>query len=46
MPNKLLPNPAPPVRDIHAWETLVLHVATSRLDREKTTNGLSVLLLA
>lgn len=42
--NNLLPNPAAPAQHIDAWETLVLDVAASRLNREQTTEHLRVLL--
>ena len=38
--NGLLLDPQAPSRDIDAWETLVLDVAASRLDREQTTSRL------
>lgn len=38
--NELLPDPGAPLRDIDAWEALVLDVAASRIDRETTTGRL------
>ena len=42
--NGLLLNPQAPSSDIDAWESLVLDVAASRLDREQTTSRLKGLL--
>lgn len=42
--NGLLPDPGAPQRKIDAWETLVLDVAASRLDRDGTTRRLKPLL--
>lgn len=42
--NGLLPDDGLPSRDIDAWENLVLDVASSRLDREQTTERLRSLL--
>ena len=42
--NGLLPDPGLPTRDVDAWESLVLDVAASRLDREQTTARLKKLL--
>jgi len=44
--NGLLPDPGIPTRDIDAWETLVLDVAASKLDREQTTAHLRRLVAA
>ena len=44
--NGLLRDPAAPARDVDAWETLVLDVAASRLDRDRTTRRLRRLLAA
>lgn len=44
--NELLREPHKPVRDLDAWEALVLDVAASRLDRERTTRRLRSLLKA
>ena len=42
--NGLLADPGTPARNVDAWETLVLDVAASRIDREETTRGLRKLL--
>jgi death-on-curing protein len=42
--NDLLPDPGLPSRDVDAWETLVLDVASSRIDRETTFARLKNLL--
>ena len=42
--NKLLADPQAPARNVDAWETLVLDVAASRIDRERTTERLRRLL--
>jgi death-on-curing protein len=42
--NGRLPDPGLPVREIDAWEALVLDVAASRLDRDKTTKRVRALL--
>lgn len=42
--NGELPDPGAPVKAIDDWETLVLDVAASRLDREQTNRRLRVLL--
>jgi death on curing protein len=42
--NRLLPDPAAPAKHPDAWESLVLDVAASRLDREQTTARLRALL--
>lgn len=42
--NGLFPDPELPERNADAWETLVVDVAASRLDREQTTVRLSDLL--
>jgi death-on-curing protein len=42
--NALPPEPGAPQRDIDAWESLVLDVAASRLDRDGTTKRLKSLL--
>ena len=42
--NGLLRDPQAPSRDVDAWETLVLDVAASRIDREETTRRLRRLL--
>jgi len=42
--NGLLPDPARPGHDIDDWETLVLDVAASRMDREATVKRLRTLL--
>ena len=42
--NGRLPDPGLPVRDIDAWEQLVLDVAASRLDRDGATKRLKRLL--
>ena len=42
--NSLLPDPSYPERHIDEWESFVLDVAASRLDREQTTAGLKKLL--
>ena len=42
--NELLPDADLPVKDVAAWETLVLDVASGKLDRESTTKGLRRLL--
>lgn len=42
--NELLPDADFPVKDVDAWETLVLGVASGKLDRESTTKGLRRLL--
>lgn len=42
--NELLPDADFPVKDVDAWETLVLDVASGKLDRESTTKGLRRLL--
>ena len=42
--NELLPGANVPVKDVDAWETLVLDVASDKLDRESTTKGLRRLL--
>lgn len=44
--NELLREPHKPVRDLDAWEALVIDVAASRLDREQTTLRLRSLLNA
>lgn len=44
--NGLLPDPDLPGREIDAWETPVLDVAASRLDRSTTTRRLRKLLRA
>ena len=42
--NGLLPDADFQVKDVDAWETLVLDVASGKLDRESTTKGLRRLL--
>ena len=42
--NDLLRDPQTPSRDVDAWESLVLDVAASRLDRQQTTARLRRLL--
>lgn len=42
--NGRLPDPGLPGREIRTWESLVLDIAASRLDREGTTRRLRVLL--
>jgi len=42
--NGRLPDPGLPVREIDAWEALMLDVASSRLDRDGTTRRLRGLL--
>lgn len=42
--NGLLADPGLPARNVDAWETLVLDVAASRLDRNQTTRRLAKLL--
>lgn len=42
--NGRLPDPAAPVKSIDDWETLVLDVAASKLDREQTARRLRALL--
>ena len=42
--NELLADPAQPARDVDAWEKLVAEVASSRLDRRRTTVRLRRLL--
>lgn len=42
--NGAFPDDGLPARDIDAWETLVLDVAASRLDRDQTTERLRSLL--
>jgi len=42
--NGRLPDIAAPARSIDAWETVVLDVAASRLDRDRTTKRLRALL--
>ena len=42
--NGLLDDPNLPSKDVDAWETFVLEVAASRLDRDGTTNRLRKLL--
>jgi death-on-curing protein len=42
--NELLADPEAPARNVDAWETLVLDVAASRIDRERTTDRLRRLL--
>jgi hypothetical protein len=42
--NGLLPDPGAPGRHIDDWETLVLDVAASRIDRKETTARLRKLL--
>jgi len=44
--NGRLPAPGLPVRDVDAWEALMLDVAGSRLDRDETTKRLRALLRA
>jgi death-on-curing protein len=42
--NGRLRRPDLPVRHIDAWETLVMDIAASRIDREQTTKRLRTLL--
>ena len=42
--NGLLPDPDLPARNVDAWESLVLDVASSRIDREETAARLKLLL--
>jgi len=42
--NGALPHPRTPVKAIDDWEALILDVAASRLDRERTTRRLRALL--
>ena len=42
--NDLLADPGMPAREVDAWEALVLDVASSKLDREQTTERLRRLL--
>jgi death on curing protein len=42
--NGLLADPDLPGRNVDAWEALVLDVASSRIDRETTTERLKILL--
>jgi len=42
--NGLLPDADLPVKDVDAWEMLVLDVASGKLDRDSTTKGLRRLL--
>jgi death-on-curing protein len=42
--NGRMPDPGLPVRDVDAWETLMLDVADSRLDRDGATKLLRALL--
>ncbi len=42
--NGRLPDPGLPRREIDAWEALVLDIAASRLDRDRTTKRLRALL--
>ena len=44
--NGLLPDPDLPASKIDDWETLVLEVAASRIDRDETTSRLRTLLRA
>jgi len=43
--NELLPDDSLPSRDVDAWESLVLDVAASRLDREQTAIRLRALIV-
>lgn len=42
--NGCMPDDGLPARDVEAWEALVLDVASSRLDRDQTTERLRALL--
>jgi len=42
--NGLFPDPDLPIRDVAAWEALILDVASARVDREATTARLKILL--